>query len=1699
MSQGIVEFVQTEIEGLDFRDGFLVGVANEIRLLEVFITGLNRDHPYMRNSGSDSGLISAFTAIFQVQNCSFVDNFLLEGQLSEGTHTFLSLSNATSVVISNSQFVRCMGGIALQVHSALLLSSSSLLRCYSINNPVLTLSALSPARITLTDLRFEANGSEGKQELIRITTPASDENAIWLEKCEIVGNQYGGGSKGVFLIEGGSNLRLNLCKFEENGAYEGLFDVNIFTYMLRNVLLNPSSDLEQRKIVFEASCEVELNIVNVENVTISNTFFSTTQIPCWYSLQILDPAINSARTIADIEDCYFTSAMGYAVSIGISNFIPSCYIHFLRCLFEKVHLGSIYWETYLTHAAGISAEDTHWIDNGSFEGDEGDIQMVGGGYLNLTGCSFRGSRGTRAGAVYMLILSVNEGEEDHSNDAWVIVANCQFYNNISPQLGGDFYITTSEGTSPLSVLVRDSLFEGSRARAGAGSFALANMRISQGLIVNCTFTSVVSNQGGAVTIQHISGEIVLEKLTFVDFLDPKAACIAIKTSTAEATTLLRNLLFENNTVKATVLLASEEGTSVVISTRNIFRNNSGIGVWNNQGNFTDSESLFEGNRNDLSPGYFQAEYSVGCFLRSIFTHNLALEQAGVVYIRGPRSSANFTLCTFRSNQSLKQSGVFHVEKSCQITLHSCLFLQNQALEASVMSLQKVDKWTLIVNSTFEGNKGEGLMSIDSSAVKIHKSHMFNNVAGRDTGGFLLIKANLTITNSVISDLQGLKGCLAYGYVSSFVEIAETTIRNVSCRGEIMAFSSESVLEIHNSSLTDLKTESASLFTLSAGNFTLLNSQFRHLSIQTIAFQTDLAVFSGSKVTILVQNCNFSHIDVLLFLLTESPSVLLSASEFLQIAASRSSAGALYCQNCELVQIVDTEWREIEALEASGMLLRSDPAHPGTALIHKSQFVNMRSQSHGPLAVINSALEMSECVIANSSAGSEDSQGGGLYFSCLCLGSVVNSTFHSNKAYSGGAVYWDSAAVQIAQSDFEGNSAVFGPNAASRPVALLSPHTEEFAVLGSGQISEEVITVEVVDYYGQVWGVDNASTAWLTSAQTSVSLQGNTKAEARLGLYRFSGFAVLALPGSLAELQVTTSALDQAYIASLGNSSLSSQLILTVEIRLCGKGEIQRGLACVVCPADTYSLIANASVCHPCPVEAICKGGSTLYPRPGYWRPSDLSELLLECPRKESCLGNANYTSLTGSCAQGYHGNLCQICDYGYSRTEKDSCSLCPEHAPNVVRLVLVSISLCAFLVYTIRSAFASAAKELNLQGVYMKILMNYLQSVVLTSSFSMNWPLLVLKLFQVQRYAGEANEQILSFECFSQGSSFPFPYQKLILVAFLPVAMLLFPGLYWLLYVRKQSLSVLRDKYITSITILLFAMYPLVTRTSFSAFNCMQIQPSEWWLRENLGLRCWDAVHSRIAFGAALPSILLWGLGIPIGAALLLKRKRRKLKNAIVKAQFGFLYLGFTEKMYYWEFLVLTRKVSLVAINVFLSPASPAVQGLLVFSLLSIALGLQLKSAPYLTQELNSLEVRNILVAEITIYCGLFFLSQDFTKGTELILFMAMVLANTYFVLYWGYCYCQVLLLPAAKKSPEWLLKWCRCLPLVKRAALQALKTAEEEQAQGSPDHRLAGLESMSDLYLCKVRQELQSRGVLSTQQEEEEDPPVTSLDSLDK
>ena len=58
---------------------------------------------------------------------------------------------------------------------------------------------------------------------------------------------------------------------------------------------------------------------------------------------------------------------------------------------------------------------------------------------------------------------------------------------------------------------------------------------------------------------------------------------------------------------------------------------------------------------------------------------------------------------------------------------------------------------------------------------------------------------------------------------------------------------------------------------------------------------------------------------------------------------------------------------------------------------------------------------------------------------------------------------------------------------------------------------------------------------------------------------------------------------------------------------------------------------------------------------------------------------------------------------------------------------------------------------------------------------------------------------------------------------------------------------------------------------------------------------------------------------------------------------------------------------------------------------------------PYDTAELNALELRSIIVSGVTIYSGLYYLTEDLTVFTQLFFFALICAANAYFLAYWIY------------------------------------------------------------------------------------------------
>jgi hypothetical protein len=201
-----------------------------------------------------------------------------------------------------------------------------------------------------------------------------------------------------------------------------------------------------------------------------------------------------------------------------------------------------------------------------------------------------------------------------------------------------------------------------------------------------------------------------------------------------------------------------------------------------------------------------------------------------------------------------------------------------------------------------------------------------------------------------------------------------------------------------------------------------------------------------------------------------------------------------------------------------------------------------------------------------------------------------------------------------------------------------------------------------------------------------------------------------------------------------------------------------------------------------------------------------------------------------------------------------------------------------------------------------------------------------------------------------------------------------------------------------SLIVLFYMSYSKILRSFFQLFDCTKLNGffTEPRLQGALDVKCLlssssdphDARYQTLMLTLALPVAILYLLPVPIVALWKLQGSDRTSDQTLTV--YGFLYSGYKEEYWYWEILVLLRKISVAAISVFLSAevssandlqvnSSQYQQGLLATLVISVALYVQLKLEPFEGDDLNGVESMGLVVSVVSLYLGLwtFYGSKD--------------------------------------------------------------------------------------------------------------------------
>ncbi len=130
----------------------------------------------------------------------------------------------------------------------------------------------------------------------------------------------------------------------------------------------------------------------------------------------------------------------------------------------------------------------------------------------------------------------------------------------------------------------------------------------------------------------------------------------------------------------------------------------------------------------------------------------------------------------------------------------------------------------------------------------------------------------------------------------------------------------------------------------------------------------------------------------------------------------------------------------------------------------------------------------------------------------------------------------------------------------------------------------------------------------------------------------------------------------------------------------------------------------------------------------------------------------------------------------------------------------------------------------------------------------------------------------------------------------------------------------------------------------------------------------------------ALPVFIFYIAALPAAALIKLGRSDKGSEDTV--GTYGFLYSGYKPEYWYWEGIVLLRKILIAGISVFLSAevssgnelqvnSSQYQQGLLATLVISVSLYIQLKLEPYENDVLNGIEALGLVVGVLSLYLGL--------------------------------------------------------------------------------------------------------------------------------
>ena len=1214
----------------------------------------------------------------------------------------------------------------------------------------------------------------------------------------------------------------------------------------------------------------------------------------------------------------------------------------------------------------------------------------------------------------------------------LLVADSVFVNNSASGYGVlsvmDYYgVLDGNTVEVINFTVSNCSFTDNRS-SGLGAAITLGDYIDLTLdsrIKNCFFTNNQAEQGAGVVVSFQTGLLTIDNCLLIGNSAPLGAGFYLNPAAPSKTISgvhYRNCVFRGHKLGPAIELKGLSLNVNISSFNNTVK--AGIGAIKlSVASLYDEGSRYTGQVLLEGPVLFAQDYSSVTLYRVKAWGNYATGSGGAIFLTG---HTNLTLdgCEFVDNVAKNRGGALYADQVSRVTILNTTFLRNNATVASAIYACPA---ILSINSSLIANNfvsDFGSLFLSQCTAQVTSTTIRDNTSNGSCPGLILSNCDLNLTNVTMQGQKGRNGSFLQALDHNYVLIRKSSFQrgHAALMGGAFFASTQTIIDIYDSVFEDCDSgQEAGAIELQTGALLLSNCSFSRVTADTVG-----GVLVVREGTLVVQGSSFEGSNPEALYLFGGSSVAISDSVFLN--SSSTGGGAIELRNIVYSLLQRNQFLASNGTAGGAIHYFSEATQPprDQHFLTNNFFTDNEAPSGQGGGLYAENVDI--FIARNTFRGNRADSGGAISTDCAvqswCNVTILNNTFLNNTAKTkGGALVWAGAFPYTDGNVYEGNEAPYAPTVASYAIrlALVSASGAALAPLGtylglplvhrvanfaSGQTFTQSLLFGLYDHRNFLITTDSDSEAQLLAlSQANLSLSGATLAGAASGLFTFSMFGMTAEPGSTQYLLLMTGGVNPTlHIKTRDEVEYMEKVLIEVQFRQCIAGESNQNGACLVCSTGTYSLDPTLP-CLLCPDSAICYGNSTIVPKPGYWRQSNLTDAFIECLAPEACIGSPDppFLSLTGLCATGYGGNLCQQCQPGYSSTGRNLCSQCPSLVSNITLTILISLLALVLVALIVWTAVKSAMRPQSLIAVYVKIFMNYLQMVVVSAALNLNWPTFAKTFLSGQQMAGGVAEQLFSVDCLVQdkhasGSLF---FTKVKMYAGLPLVLFLLGILAWLLVAAFTKVEHLLKKLVATAVIVIFILHPSVTKVMFSLFSCMSLGDSKSYLVNDLTIECWNSDHLKEILTVVVPTMIIIVFGLPLLTLSILVLQRARLESGGIKVMLCFLYKGYVRPRYYWEFFILYRKVAMIAASVFLAQVSIRMQALTVLAILLLSLFLQVQVNPFFDPTLNRLEVKAILVSALTIYSGLYYDTNELSVIIKVLLFCLMVFSNAYFLISW--------------------------------------------------------------------------------------------------